>query len=58
MGDTFEEVKPLHMGLDHDLRNVESDAFICGKISRRERGDKCLHALLTEPLLLLYLLRP
>jgi len=56
--DTFEEVKPLHLGLDHDLRNVESDAFICGKISRRGRGNDCPHTFLTESLLLLRLLRP
>ena len=38
---TFEEVKPLHLGLDHDLRDVESDALICGRISRRGRGNDC-----------------
>ena len=55
---TFEEVKPLHLGLDHDLRNVESDALICGRISRRGRGNDCAHTFLTESLLPLCLLRP
>ena len=31
---TFEEVKPLHLGLDHDLRNVKSDAFKKGEGER------------------------
>ena len=40
------------------MRDVESDALICGKISRRERGDNRLHMLLTESLLPLCLLCP
>ena len=56
--DTFEEAESLHLVLNRDLRDVESDAFICGKISRRGRGDNRLHTLLTESLLTLRLLRP
>jgi len=40
MSDTFEEVNPLHSVLNRDLRNVESDVFICGKINRRGEGRK------------------
>lgn len=36
--DTFEEVNPRHLGRNRDLRNVESDVFICGKINRRGEG--------------------
>ena len=39
------------------MRDVESNALICGKISRWERGDNRLHTLLTNPLLPLCLLR-
>ena len=56
--DAFEEAESLHLVLNRDLRDVEADAFICGKISRRGRGDNRLHTLLTEPLLPLRLLRP
>ena len=56
--DTFEEVESLHLVLNRDLRDVEADALICGKISRRRRGDNRLHTLLTESLLPLCLLRP
>ena len=56
--DTFEEVESLHLVLNRDMRDVESDALIGGKISRRRRGNNRLHALLTEPLLPLRLLRP
>ena len=54
--DTFEEAESLHLVLNRDLRDVESDAFICGKIRRRGRGDNRLHTLLTETLLTLRLL--
>ena len=37
---TFEEVNPLHSVLNSDIRNVESDVFICGKINRRGEGRK------------------
>ena len=43
--------------LNPDMRDVESDALICGKICRRGRGDNRLHTLLSEPLLPLRLLR-
>ena len=49
--DTFEEAEPLHLVLNPDLRDVEVDALIGGKISRRGRGDNRLHTLLTEPFL-------
>ena len=55
--DTFEKAESLHLVLNRDLRNVESDALICGKISRRGRGDNRLHTLLTESLLPCLLLR-
>ena len=55
--DTFEEAESLHLVLNRDLRDVESDALICGKISRRGRGNNRLHTLLTESLLPLCLLR-
>ena len=55
--DTFEEAESLHLVLNRDLRDVESDALIGGKISRRGRGDNRLHTLLTESLLPLCLLR-
>ena len=55
--DTFEEAESLHLVLNPDLRDVESDALICGKIRRRKRGDHRLHTLLTETLLTLRLLR-
>ena len=56
--DTFEEAESLHLVLNRDLRDVESNALICGKIRRRGRGDNRLHTLLTESLLPLRLLRP
>lgn len=37
---TFEEVNLLHSVLNSDIRNVESDVFICGKINRRGEGRK------------------
>ena len=46
------------MVLNRDMRDVESNALICGKIRRRGRGDHRLHTLLTETLLTLRLLRP
>ena len=55
--DAFEEAESLHLVLNPDLRDVESDALICGKIRRRKRGDHRLHTLLTETLLTLRLLR-
>jgi len=55
--DAFEEAESLHLVLNRDLRDVESDALICGKISRRGRGNNSLHTLLTESLLPLCLLR-
>ena len=55
--DTFEEAEPLHLVLNRDLRDVETNAFIYGKISRGWRGDNRLHTLLTESLLPLCLLR-
>ena len=36
--DTFEEAESLHLVLNRDLRDVESNALICGKICRRGRG--------------------
>ena len=48
--DTFEEAESLHLVLNRDLRDVESDALIGGKICRRGRGNNRLHALLTKPL--------
>ena len=39
------------------MRDVESDAFICGKISRWGRWNNRLHTLLTETILPLRLLR-
>ena len=55
--DTFEEAESLHLVLNPDMRDVEADALICGKISRWERCDNRLHTLLTKPLLPLCLLR-
>ena len=55
--DTFEEAESLHLVLNRNLRDVETNALICGKISRRGRGDNRLHTLLTESLLPLRLLR-
>ncbi|EGK60032.1 hypothetical protein HMPREF9081_1217 [Centipeda periodontii DSM 2778] len=55
--DAFEEAESLHLVLNRDLRDVEADAFICGKISRRGRGNNRLHTLLTETLLPLRFLR-
>ena len=55
--DTFEEAEPLHLVLNPDLRDVEADTLICGKISRGGRGNNRLHALLAEPLLPCLLLR-
>ena len=49
--DAFEEAESLHLVLNRDLRDVEADALIGGKISRRRRGDNRLHTLLTEPFL-------
>ena len=56
--DTLEEAESPHVVLNRDLRDVESDALIGGKICRRGRGDNRLHTLLTETLLPLCLLRP
>ena len=36
--DTFEEAESLHLVLNRDLRDVEVDALICGKICRSARG--------------------
>ena len=55
--DAFEEAESLHLVLNRNLRDVESNALICGKISRRGRSDNRLHTLLTKPLLPLRLLR-
>ena len=55
--DAFEEAESLHLVLNRDLRDVETNAFIYGKISRGWGGDNRLHALLTESLLPLRLLR-
>ena len=55
--DTLEEAESLHLVLNRDLRDVELDALICGKIRRRGRGDHRLHTLLTETLLPCLLLR-
>ena len=57
-GDTFEKLESLHLVLNRDLRDVESDAFICRKIRRRRRGGNRLHTLLAKPLLPYLLLRP
>ena len=51
--DAFEEAESLHLVLNRDLRDVESNALICWKISRRGRSDNRLHTLLTKPLRLL-----
>ena len=45
------------MVLNRDLRDVESNALICGKINRRGRWNNRLHTLLTETILPLCLLR-
>ena len=55
--DAFKKAESLHLVLNPDLRDVESDALIGGKISRGGRGNNRLHTLLTEPLLPLRLLR-
>ena len=55
--DAFEEAESLHLVLNRDLRDVESNALICGKICRRGRGNNRLHTLLTESLLPCLLLR-
>ena len=55
--DTFEEAEPLHLVLNPDMRDVETDALICGKIRRWKRGNNRLHTLLAKPLLPLRLLR-
>ena len=39
------------------MRDVKPNAFICGKIGRRGRGNNRLHTLLTETLLPCLLLR-
>ena len=57
VGDTFEKLESLHLVLNRDLRDVESDALIGGKISRSGRGSNRLHTLLTKPFLPLCLLR-
>ena len=56
--DAFEEAESLHLVLNSDMRDVEADALICGKIRRRGRGNNRLHALLANPLLPLRLLHP
>jgi len=55
--DSFEEAESLHLVLNRDLRDVESNALICGKINRRGRWNNRLHTLLTETILPLCLLR-
>ena len=45
------------MVLNRDMRDVESDALIGGKISRSGRGGNRLHTLLAKPLLPCLLLR-
>ena len=56
--DTFEEAESLHLVLNRDMRDVESDALIGGKISRSGRGrHNDLRTLLTETLLPCLLLR-
>ena len=56
--DTFEEAEPLHLVLNPDLRDVEADALICGKIRGGRGRHNDLRTLLTETLLPLCLLCP
>ena len=55
--DTFEEVKPLRLILDRNMRDMKAYTLIGGEIRRRGRGNDCPHTLLTKPLLSLRLLR-
>ena len=55
--DTFEEAESLHLVLNPDMKDVETNTFICGKIRRSARGNNRLYTLLTESLLPLCLLR-
>ena len=56
--DTFEEAESLHLVLNRDLRDVESNALICGKIRGGRGRHNDLRTLLTETLLPCLLLRP
>ena len=53
--EAFEEAESLHLIFNRDLRDVESDALICGKISRRGRGNNRLD-ILNEDSLAFYLI--
>ena len=55
--DTFEEAESLHLIFNRDLRDVESDALICGKIRGGRGRHNDLRTLLTETLLPCLLLR-
>ena len=55
--DTFEEAEPLHLVLNPDLRDVEADALIGGKIRGGRGRHNDLRTLLTETLLPCLLLR-
>ena len=55
-GNAFQETESLHLVFNRDMRDVETDVFICGKISSRRRGNNRLHTLLTETILPLCLL--
>ena len=55
--DTFEEAESLHLVLNPDMRDVESDALICGKIRGGRGRHNDLRTLLAEPLLPCLLLR-
>ena len=55
--DTFEEAESLHLVLNPDLRDVETNAFIYGKIRGGRGRHNDLRTLLTETLLPCLLLR-
>ena len=56
--DMFEEAESLHLVLNPDLRDVETNAFIYGKIRGGRGRHNDLRTLLTETLLPCLLLRP
>ena len=56
--DSFEEAESLHLVLNPDMRDVEADALICGKIRGGRGRHNDLRTLLTETLLPLCLLCP
>ena len=55
--DMFEEAESLHLVLNPDLRDVETNAFIYGKIRGGRGRHNDLRTLLTETLLPCLLLR-